>query len=217
MRRVVSRSAVWATILCAGMFVALALGVEAGRLDSIDRAVHDRFVATPGSAVAAAGVVLAWAGSGAVTALTGIMFALVCGSSSRVRLATSWVLLLVTGSVVSWLVKLMVARRRPEGIVDDLAAAQFAGDLNAFPSGHAISSALLAVFVWRVCRNPAARVAVLVWAMLVSAARVALGVHWASDVAGGVVLAVALGLVWPLPPPSAVPSGKAPLRATGSE
>ena len=100
----------------------------------------------------------------------------------------------IGGGVVDTLVKVAVGRPRPE--VDQPVATAFG---NSFPSGHSMSSvvcygALLLVFlpvlagVWR-------RVAVVITAVLVTLigfSRLALGVHFVSDVVGGYVL----GLAW---------------------
>jgi undecaprenyl-diphosphatase len=85
------------------------------------------------------------------------------------------------------------ARARPGG---NLVEAGF----YSFPSGHAFSSMVLygfiIVLVWRYVRREAVRVAATILLVLVIAtvglSRVALSVHWASDVMGGFTL----GLAW---------------------
>jgi len=92
--------------------------------------------------------------------------------------------------------KTMVARARP-----DVADAAFAVATYSYPSGHAAFSALvflMLAFVFAAERPDERRYAVVVacvFAGLVGASRVLLGVHWASDVAGGWMLGAGGALV----------------------
>jgi membrane-associated phospholipid phosphatase len=65
----------------------------------------------------------------------------------------------------------------------------------SFPSGHAARAFLLAVLATGL--GPA-WLAVLfwIWAPLVSLARVAMGVHFLSDIIGGMLVAIIVGLLW---------------------
>jgi membrane-associated phospholipid phosphatase len=94
------------------------------------------------------------------------------------------------GSAIDSAVKLAVGRPRPK--FDQPIATAFG---NSFPSGHSMSSlicygALLLVFLpliaprWRV----AAIVATALWVLAIGFSRLALGVHFVSDVLGGYVL-----------------------------
>ncbi|WP_412743782.1 phosphatase PAP2 family protein [Krasilnikovia sp. MM14-A1004] len=71
----------------------------------------------------------------------------------------------------------LIARPRP---VDRLAAA---GSWS-FPSGHSTASATFAVVLAVVCRRLWVAVAAGTWALVVGVSRVALVVHWPSDVLG---------------------------------
>jgi undecaprenyl-diphosphatase len=98
-------------------------------------------------------------------------------------------------------IKFSIRRRRPEGEWGDLYRRT---DPHSFPSGHAVRSILLAVLIsgW----GPAWLVPILlVWAPLVVLARVAMGVHYLSDVLAGALLGGLLGVValLILPPPLA--------------
>lgn len=88
-------------------------------------------------------------------------------------------------------IKFLVRRERPQG--------QWGGiyrstDPHSFPSGHAARSFLIAVIasafgpMWLV-------VALWVWAPLVALARVAMGLHYVSDVVAGAVLGVIVALI----------------------
>ncbi len=88
-------------------------------------------------------------------------------------------------------IKFSVKRRRPDG---DWGLLYRSTDPHSFPSGHAARAFLLAVLagglgpLW---------LAVLLWcwAPLVSLARVAMGVHYVSDVLAGMLLGIFIGVI----------------------
>ncbi len=87
-------------------------------------------------------------------------------------------------------VKFTIRRSRPQG---EWGAIYRATDPHSFPSGHAARAfmlALLALFL-----GPAwFGVLVLVWAPLVSLARVAMGLHFLSDILAGMLVGLIAGL-----------------------
>jgi undecaprenyl-diphosphatase len=84
-------------------------------------------------------------------------------------------------------IKFLVRRKRPEG---DWGSIYRNTDPHSFPSGHAARAFLIAVVATALA--PAWLAILLwIWAPLVSAARVAMGVHYVSDVVAG----AALGMV----------------------
>jgi undecaprenyl-diphosphatase len=87
-------------------------------------------------------------------------------------------------------IKFTIRRRRPEG---EWGAMYRSTDPHSFPSGHAARAILIAVLA--VGMGPAWLAVVLcVWAPLVSLARVAMGVHFLSDVIAGMLLGALAGL-----------------------
>ena len=103
-------------------------------------------------------------------------------------------------AVIVLILKLLVRRRRPPG---EWGAIYRSTDPHSFPSGHAARATMLAVLLCAWGPLWAAPLAV-VWAPLVSLARVALGVHYLSDVVAGGILglaagAIAVGVVGALP------------------
>lgn len=94
----------------------------------------------------------------------------------------------VTAALVLAL-KFTFRRRRPEG---EWGAIYRTTDPHSFPSGHAARATLLAAVSWGVCPLGAA-VALTVWAPLVSLARVAMGVHYVSDVLAGIAVGLLMG------------------------
>lgn len=112
----------------------------------------------------------------------------------RVRLAVFVVTTALLGSVLNSTVKVLVGRPRP-----DAAAALAEAHGKSFPSGHAMLSTvvygvLLLAFLPAVPRRarPYAIGGTALLVLAIAASRVALGVHFLSDVAGGLLL----GLAW---------------------
>jgi undecaprenyl-diphosphatase len=103
----------------------------------------------------------------------------------------SWAVHLVLSiaalAAVVMAIKLLVRRRRPAG---EWGAIYRNTDPHSFPSGHAARAALLAVLLSAWGPAWAAPIAIA-WAPLVSLARVALGVHYLSDVVAGALLGLA--------------------------
>jgi undecaprenyl-diphosphatase len=88
------------------------------------------------------------------------------------------------------LIKFMVRRKRPEG---EWGMIYRNTDPHSFPSGHAARAFLLAVL--SIYLGPAwFGWVVLIWAPLVSLARIAMGLHYVSDVAAGMFLGIGLGV-----------------------
>ena len=88
-------------------------------------------------------------------------------------------------------IKFLVRRRRPEGEWGNIYRNT---DPHSFPSGHAARSFLIAVLAAGL--GPAWLAIILwVWAPLVALARVAMGVHYLSDVAAGALLGMVFALV----------------------
>jgi undecaprenyl-diphosphatase len=86
-------------------------------------------------------------------------------------------------------VKLLIRRRRPEG---EWGAIYRSTDPHSFPSGHAARAFLLAVLA--VAWGSAVLAGILiVWAPLVALSRVAMGLHYLSDVVGGALLGLIAG------------------------
>jgi undecaprenyl-diphosphatase len=109
-----------------------------------------------------------------------------------------WMLVgIVFTAIIVFAIKLTVRRRRPEG---EWGAIYRRTDPHSFPSGHAARAIMLAVL--GLGMGPAwFGVILLVWAPLVLLARVAMGVHFLSDVLAGALLGLVIGLaaLWIIP------------------
>ena len=93
-------------------------------------------------------------------------------------------------AVFALTLKRLIRRARPVG---DWGALYRRTDPHSFPSGHAARMAMLVVLA--AALGPAwLGWLLLVWAPLVALARVAMGVHFLSDVIGGALLGLVIGL-----------------------
>jgi membrane-associated phospholipid phosphatase len=151
-------------------------------------------------------------GTAGLATLVSVVAALLLARKAR----ASAIFLLVTagaGALLNLGLKLIFARARP-----DLASAIAEAQWYSFPSGHAMGSFItFGALAYLVLRQPwswVARSAGLAVAMtlviLVGLSRVYLGVHWASDIAGG----WSAGTVWLI---SAVAAFEMLLRLRGEE
>jgi undecaprenyl-diphosphatase len=94
-------------------------------------------------------------------------------------------------AIIVMTIKFTVRRQRPAG---EWGGIYRRTDPHSFPSGHAARAALLAVLALGM--GPAwFGLLLLVWAPLVVLARVAMGVHYLSDVMAGVVLGIIFGVL----------------------
>jgi undecaprenyl-diphosphatase len=105
-----------------------------------------------------------------------------------------WAVVQVTGisllAALVLLIKFRVRRRRPEG---DWGGIYRNTDPHSFPSGHAARAFLIAVLATGL--GPLWLAIMLwIWAPLVSLARVAMGVHYVSDILAGAVLGIVVAL-----------------------
>ncbi|MFF4801193.1 phosphatase PAP2 family protein [Streptomyces sp. NPDC001351] len=190
-------------VVCALLFAGLAtaVGLRHGAPLPGDTAAHAWGLAhRPPEGVALARGITA-TGTGPWPYVLVVIAGLLAGRTARERLRTAVVLLvvLVAGQLVRTGLMELLARARPAPADWATHASGF-----SFPSGHATSSALTAgLLCWATTRRARVDLArttctlAVCWAAAVGLTRVYLGVHWASDVIGGWLLAVAwLGLCW---------------------
>jgi len=105
------------------------------------------------------------------------------------RAITLIVSILLTAMIVL-IVKFTVRRKRPEG---EWGKFYRSTDPHSFPSGHAVRAVMLAVVVLGL--GPLwLGLLLLIWAPLVCLARVAMGVHYLSDVLAGMILGLGIGV-----------------------
>lgn len=111
------------------------------------------------------------------------------GSPYWRSIALSMLACILITAVLVMVIKFLVRRRRPDG---EWGGIYRSTDPHSFPSGHATRAVLLAVlavglgpswFGWMLA----------IWAPLVILARVAMGVHYFSDVIAGALLGLIIG------------------------
>jgi undecaprenyl-diphosphatase len=88
-------------------------------------------------------------------------------------------------------IKFTVRRQRPEG---EWGSIYRSTDPHSFPSGHAARATMLSIL--GIGLGPAwLGIILLIWAPLVGLARVAMGVHYLSDVLAGMLLGLVVGML----------------------
>ncbi|OGO73200.1 MAG: hypothetical protein A2Z49_09775 [Chloroflexi bacterium RBG_19FT_COMBO_56_12] len=123
--------------------------------------------------------------------LSGLLVLWLLGNAYWKERATILIVGILVTAVLVMTVKFTIRRKRPAG---EWGAIYRATDPHSFPSGHAARAFLLAVLalglgpLWL-------GFLLLVWAPLVSLARVAMGVHYLSDVLAGMLVGVVMGVV----------------------
>lgn len=115
---------------------------------------------------------------------------LLAGPDWKLR-AVQIVLAIAVTAAVTQSIKYLVRRERPQG---EWGKGYRAVDPHSFPSGHATRAFMLAACVTTL--GPWWFGLILwLWAPLVALARVAMGVHYLSDILAGAVLGMVLGLI----------------------
>ena len=112
------------------------------------------------------------------------------GNPAYQDLTVRLIVAIVVLAVLVMVTKFTIRRSRPEG---DWGTVYRKTDPHSFPSGHAARAALIATLalLW----SPIAIGLMLaLWAFLVSLARIAMGVHYPSDVLAGALLGLIFGV-----------------------
>ena len=120
----------------------------------------------------------------------GLLIVWAAGDAGGKRLALQLLVGIGITAVIALTLKRLIRRARPVG---EWGALYRRTDPHSFPSGHAARMATLLVLA--AALGPAwLGWLLLVWAPLVALARLAMGVHYLSDVIGGALLGLVIGL-----------------------
>ncbi len=122
--------------------------------------------------------------------LAGLILLWLLGSAYWRQRALALAVGIVVTAALVLTIKFLVRRRRPEG---EWGAIYRNTDPHSFPSGHAARAVMLVAMA--IGLGPAwFAVLLIIWAPLVSLARVAMGLHYLSDVLAGIALGLVMGL-----------------------
>ncbi|WP_372809581.1 phosphatase PAP2 family protein [Litorivivens sp.] len=94
---------------------------------------------------------------------------------------------------IYWVLKNSFQRRRPPDAIPTFSSVITASDKFSFPSGHTAAATLLATLVYLYFGMAA--LPLMVWAALVGASRVILGVHFPTDILAGATLGASIALI----------------------
>ena len=118
----------------------------------------------------------------------------------RTRLEKNWEMALIAlaaGVVarfgVTELIRALYDRPRPFEVLPDLHQLVYHNSGGSFPSGHASFYFALAAVIGRY--YPRTSILFYIVATLLAGARVVVGIHWSSDILGGAVIGIVVGLL----------------------
>ena len=90
----------------------------------------------------------------------------------------------------------LIDRDRPFTTYPDIEKLSSGGD-SSFPSGHTLEAFAMAAVISLLFSRKTIRIPVFIWAILVAYSRIALGVHYPSDVLAGIMIGMFIGWVVP--------------------
>jgi len=121
----------------------------------------------------------------------GLLLVILFGGPVYQHWALVSLIAVVVGAATVLGIKFSIRRARPEG---DMGQIYRKTDPHSFPSGHAVRSLMLGVIALGIAPSWLGLL-LIIWGPLVGIARVAIGVHYVSDVLAGWVLGLIFGFV----------------------
>jgi len=96
---------------------------------------------------------------------------------------------LLVVALLSFTIKIIIDRERPFQVYDSIEKLSSGGS-PSFPSGHTFEAFAMATAVFLLFSSRKIRIPIIIWAFLVGYSRMALGVHYPTDVLAGMVLGI---------------------------
>ncbi len=190
-RNVVVGTVILATLVCLLVFVALASVALQPGVPSIDLSLSSRLHEIASPAMDQLLSVITDLGSTGVLILVALVAAVALELRGKRAQALFVVLAVVATLALNGLLKLIIARPRPESEWAGIASG------TSFPSGHSMNAFVvyvaLALVAWQLWGRRVGIVALVLALMLATAvgvSRIYLGVHWPTDVMGGFVAGI---------------------------
>ncbi len=104
------------------------------------------------------------------------------------------VVALILAALITYSVKSIVNRVRPFRAHDTIEKLTKGGGAS-FPSGHTTEVFAIATSIALLFRRRSVQIPVLIWAVMVGYSRMALGVHYPSDVLGGIFIGITIAVL----------------------
>ena len=178
---------IWLVVTGAAVLVLAALPIDAERVGEAEAAV---FRVLNGTTVLP--FVLVWPVMQLGNVVVVPASAAVAAALRRWRLAGGLLLAGTATYLLAKVVKGIVTRGRPDGLLDDVVLRGAAAVGRGFISGHAATLTALAAVAWP-WLGPRARIALVAVVTVVCLTRVYVGAHLPLDVVGGAALGLAIG------------------------
>jgi undecaprenyl-diphosphatase len=180
------------SILLFVLVLLLALSVERGLTVKLDHALLLALAPTP--AMVPFALAITWTSDSLTRIIVAAVAVLVLLIGRDRRRAIALVLIVASGAALDSALKAIVGRPRPALLphLDHVTSA-------SFPSGHAANGAILYVALALLApprQRPAALVAAVLLVLAIGVSRVALAVHWPSDVIAGWCVGLGWLLLW---------------------
>jgi membrane-associated phospholipid phosphatase len=103
---------------------------------------------------------------------------------------------LIIAALTSFTLKNTFTRERPFVVYPDIEKLSEAGS-SSFPSGHTLETFAIATALSLLIPKKKVIIPVFCWAILVAYSRMTLGVHYPSDVLGGIMIGMIIGWLVP--------------------
>jgi membrane-associated phospholipid phosphatase len=124
------------------------------------------------------------------------LVSLVRKSKELKKVSVKMLVVLILAASVSFTLKNIFSRERPFHTYPDIEKLSQAGS-SSFPSGHTLEVFAIATALAILLRDRRIFIPAFIWAFLVAYTRMALGVHYPSDITAGIIIGMLIGYFVP--------------------